>query len=165
MGQKRVFEYLRKCSHFFLHLVYNESLYYSPYTCANPTLGNLFPEIWTKMPLVNQIAGFLNQLYLQNKMIKKPVFCACLYRILETKSWLKNIEVGLIKNGRDHFGPRALKFAVSQEEINGINIMEEISLVCWYKFRQKRYFNNFWVVLVKNRCELLGLGFLKSVVS
>ena len=31
-------------------------------------------EIWIKMFLVNEIAGFLNQLYLQNKIMKNPDF-------------------------------------------------------------------------------------------
>ena len=37
---------------------------------------------------------------------------------MEIKSWLKNVGVGLVKNGCDHFG---LKLAVSQNGINGIN--------------------------------------------
>ena len=31
-------------------------------------------EIWAKILLANQIAAFLNQLYLQNKTMKKPIF-------------------------------------------------------------------------------------------
>ena len=37
---------------------------------------------------------------------------------MEIKSWLKNVGVGLVKNGCDNFG---LKLAVSQNGINGIN--------------------------------------------
>ena len=45
------------------------------YSCINPEFGkNLVPKIWTKMLLANQTVGFLNQLYLYNKMIKKPDF-------------------------------------------------------------------------------------------
>ena len=37
-------------------------------------LETLVPEIWAKMPLANQIAEFLNRLYLQKKMMKKSDF-------------------------------------------------------------------------------------------
>ena len=38
--------------------------------------------------------------------------------------------------------------------------------MCWYKLRKaKSYFNNFWVVVVKNGPGFLGLGTLKSTVS
>ena len=33
------------------------------------------PEIWTKMLLVSQIAGFLNQIYLLKKMKQPDFFC------------------------------------------------------------------------------------------
>ena len=32
------------------------------------------PEIWAKMLLANEIAGFLNELYLQNKIMKNSDF-------------------------------------------------------------------------------------------
>ena len=41
------------------------------------------------------------------------------YRFMEIKSWLKNIGVGVVKNGCGYSGLRTL--AVSQETINGIN--------------------------------------------
>ena len=34
----------------------------------------LVPEIWVKIVLANEIAGFLNQLYLQNKIMKSSDF-------------------------------------------------------------------------------------------
>ena len=34
----------------------------------------LVPQIWAKMLLANGIAGFLNQLYPQNKIMKNPDF-------------------------------------------------------------------------------------------
>ena len=44
---------------FFLNLGYNESLYYLLYSCTNSIFGkNLFPEMWAKMLLANQITGF-----------------------------------------------------------------------------------------------------------
>ena len=67
----------------------------------------------------------------------------------------------MVKNGYDHYGLRTLKLAVSQETINGINYFW-----CVYKFRKaKSSFNNFWVVVVKNSCGLLGLVTRKSAVS
>ena len=40
---------------------------------------------------------------------------------MKIKIWLKNVEVGLVKNGRGYCSLRTLKLAVSQEGINGIN--------------------------------------------
>ena len=46
-----------------------------PYSWTSLIFGkNLVPEIWDEMLLANQIVGFLNQLYLYNKMMKKPDF-------------------------------------------------------------------------------------------
>ena len=58
-------------------------------------------------------------------------------------------------------GVRALKLGVSQEGINGIK---------WFwcvdtNSGNSSYFNNFWVVAVKNGCGLLGQGALKSAAS
>ena len=66
-GPKRgFFEFIEKFSHsFFLNLVHKESLYYLLYSCSNLVLGkNVFPELWVKMLVVNQIAGYLHRLYL-----------------------------------------------------------------------------------------------------
>ena len=65
------FEFIGKFTHyFFLSLVCKESLYLLLYSFTNPILGkNLVPEIWAKMLLANQIAGFLIQLYLYKKII------------------------------------------------------------------------------------------------
>ena len=52
-------------------MVYKESLYQLLYFCTNPVLGqNLVPELQAKILLTNQIAGFLNQLFLLKKMMK-----------------------------------------------------------------------------------------------
>ena len=57
---------------------------------------------------------------------------------------------------------QALKLFVSQEGINGIKWV----WVFWQKCgKGKRYFNNFWVVVDKTRCGLLGFVTLTSVVS
>ena len=44
-----------------------------------------------KVILANQIAVFLNQLYLQNKIKKIAWFFACWYKFMNIKSWLENI--------------------------------------------------------------------------
>ena len=48
-------------------------------------------------------------------------FFACWYKIMEFKSWLKNIWWGVVKNGCGHSDHMTLKLAVSQEGIDGIN--------------------------------------------
>ena len=59
----------------------------------------------------------------------------------------------MVKNGSGYSDYRTLKLTVYQE------VMQE------RKIREvKSYFNNFWVVMVKNRGGLLGLGMLKSAV-
>ena len=41
----------------------------------------LVHEIWTKMFSANQIAGFFNEPYIQNKSMKEPVFFCMLIQI------------------------------------------------------------------------------------
>ena len=48
-------------------------------------------------------------------------------RFIEIKNWLKNIDVGVVRNSCGHSGLRTLKLALSQEGINGISWF----LVCW----------------------------------
>ena len=65
----------KNCASVFLNLFYDESLYQLLCSCVNATFGkNLVREIWTKMFSANLVAGFLNQLYFQNKLIKLPYF-------------------------------------------------------------------------------------------
>ena len=81
---------------------------------------------------------------------------------MEIKSWLKNIGVGVVKNGCDHPGLRTLKLAIPQKVSNGTNWF----LVCWQKFKKaKIYFNNFWMVVIENGRGLVALRTLKSAVS
>ena len=55
---------------------------------TNPVLGkNLVPEIWAKMLAPNQIAEFLNRLYIWNKMTKKPDFLH-----VDTDSWKLKVD-------------------------------------------------------------------------
>ena len=78
---------------------------------------------------------------------EKGWFFWCWYRFMKSRSWLKNIEVGVAKNGCGHSVFRTLKLAVSQGKMNEMNWF----LACWYKFmKTKSYFNNFLVVVLKS---------------
>ena len=63
---------------------------------------------------------------------EKAWFFARWCKFIEIKSWLNNIEMGVVINGCAHSGSRNLELAVSHKEINGINWF----LVFWYKFRK-----------------------------
>ena len=45
----------------------------------------LFPEVWVKILPANEIEGFLNQLYLQNRFLHD--FFAYWYKLTKIKSW------------------------------------------------------------------------------
>ena len=92
---------------------------------------------------------------------EKAWFFACWYKLMESRSWLKSIGVGIIKNGWSHSVLSTLKFAVCQGKMNEVNWF----LVCWYKFiKAKSYFNHILVVVVKNGHGLLDFRTLKSAV-
>ena len=95
---------------FFLNVVCNKSLYYLLYSCTCPIFGiwlDLVLDIWAKMLLANQIARFLDQLYLKNKLMKKPYLIH-----VDTDSW----ELKLIQKYWGGFGYKwTLKLALSQE--------------------------------------------------
>ena len=59
-------EFIKKSGYLlFVNLAVDESLYYMLCFCTKTISGkNLDPEIWAKMLLASQIAGFLNQLYI-----------------------------------------------------------------------------------------------------
>ena len=48
-------------------------------------------------------------------------FFAYWCRFIEIKSLLKNISMGVVRNGCGHSGLKTLKLAVSQEGINGVS--------------------------------------------
>ena len=70
--KNKFFEFIEIFGHWFLlNLFYNENLYYLLCFCTNRIIREIFvPEIWTKMCSANQIAGFFNWAYLQNKSMK-----------------------------------------------------------------------------------------------
>ena len=64
------FEFIEKFGHF-TELILYENLYYLLCSCSNPIFGKISVfEIWVKMLLANQIAGFFNQPYLQNNSMR-----------------------------------------------------------------------------------------------
>ena len=97
------FEFIKKFGHQFLqNSVYNESLYLL-YSSKNPIFGkSLDPEIWVKMLLDDQIAGFLNQARLQNKMKEQSDFCLFKLKVyikllgLVWPLWSPNSKIGCI---------------------------------------------------------------------
>ena len=90
---------------FFLILIYKESLYYLLYCSTNPIFwGNLVPEIWAKILLVNQIAGFLNQLDLQNKVMKRPDFLHVDTNLWRLKVAWNILGEDVVKNGCAYSG-------------------------------------------------------------
>ena len=57
----------------FWSLIHDESFYYLLHPFTNPIFGKIMiPEIRGKILLASEIVEFLNQLYLQNKTMKKP---------------------------------------------------------------------------------------------
>ena len=65
---------------------------------------------------------------------EKSWFFACRYRFMESRSWLKNIEVDVVKNGCGHSVLRTLKLTVCQVQMNEIKWF----LVCRYKFMKAK---------------------------
>ena len=72
---------------------------------------------------------FQSIIYIENNEI--AWFFACWYEFMNVESWLKNIEVGVVKNECGFCGNRTLKLAISQEGNNEINRY----WLCLYKFR------------------------------
>ena len=68
----------------------------------------------------NQIAGFFNQPYLQNKSVKQPHFLHVSANLYKLKVDQK-ISGCMVKNGCGQSGHGTLKLTVSQERIDGIN--------------------------------------------
>ena len=86
-------------------------------------------------------------------------FFTCWYRFMEIRIWLKNIGVGMVKNGCSHSVLKTLKMSRKNEWnklIFGVLIQIQ---------ETESYFNIFLVVVVKNVRGLLGLGTLISAVS
>ena len=107
---------------FFLSLDYDENSYHLLYSCKY-----LVP-VWIKLLLINQIAGFLNQLCLQNKIM---ILLDILYIIPNLRKlkvdW--KLSVGVVKMSMATLVAR-LQDWLHIKGINGINWI----FSCWYKF-------------------------------
>ena len=122
----RFFEFIGKFNHyFFLNLVHNESPNYFLYPCTNPIFEK---KKWIlryehKMTLANQIAGFLNQLYMQNKMMKLFFhgFFVSWHKFMIMKNLLKILGIGITKNERSSLDMGNLLYLKNQLT-NGLNL-------------------------------------------
>ena len=78
-----------------MNFFYNENLYHLLHSFKNRIFGkNIVPEIQAKMLSANQIAEYVNQLFLPNKLIKL---------------------LRMVKNGYDQSGLWTLKLTVFEE--------------------------------------------------
>ena len=113
---------------FFLHLVYKEGVYYLLYSCTNPMLEkNLVPGDMGKNVLCQSDCRISKSTLSLKQNNERVRFFARSYIFIEIRSWLKNIEMGMVKHGCGHFGHRTQTLTVSQEGINRINWL----FVCW----------------------------------
>ena len=113
---------------FFLHLVYKEGVYYLLYSCTNPMLEkNLVPGDMGKNVLCQSDCRISKSTLSLKQNNERVWFFARSYIFIEIRSWLKNIEMGMVKHGCGHFGYRTQTLTVSQEGINRINWL----FVCW----------------------------------
>ena len=127
-----------------------------------PYLGKIwFLRYWLKCFWSIRLQDFVIDYISKTKWWKSLMFCM-LIQINRNLKLIKNIGVGVVKNGCGHSSLRTLKLPVSQKWSNGINWF----LVCLQKFRKaKNYFNNFWMLVIKNGHGLVDLEFLKYAVS
>ena len=79
IGKKGFFQLIGKFGHqFLLNLIYNKNLYYWLCSCTGCIYVKIFvPEIWVRMFSANQIPGFFNQPYPQNKSVKQSDSLPC----------------------------------------------------------------------------------------
>ena len=63
----------------------------------------------------NQIAGFLNQLFLSEQSDETASFFACRYKFTKIESCSKIYWVNMVKKGHSQSGHRTLKLTVSKK--------------------------------------------------
>ena len=91
-----------------------------------------------------KIAGFSIKYISRTKWWNSLPFSMLIEKI---KSWLENIGVIVVKSGCDHPG-----HIVNEEWMDKLSWF----FACWCKFTKvKNYFQNFWVILVKNESHPL----------
>ena len=130
--------------------------------CTNSMFGKFFiPEILAKMFSADQIAGYFNHPYLQNRSMKQPDFVHALTNSHKLKLD-QNIFVWAVSK---MVWPVCLQDS-KIDCISKMNRWNELFFACWWKSRKtKSQFNDFWVGVVKNRCTHVVHETLKSTVS
>lgn len=131
-------------------MFYEESLHYLLWLCTSAIFGkNFIPEMWTKIFLANQIAWFSSQLSLSKNWELLKIFFLCEWSYMDLAT-LATLAMGL----KNWLYPKS-------------ELMEWTTFfTCWYKVRKaKSQFNNFWIDMVKNGCNLWGHWTLRSAVS
>ena len=109
----------------------------------------------------NQIAGFLNQPFLQSKSMKQPHFLHVDTKSQKFKVHRKFFGWAWSKMGVANL-VSVLNLNVSQEWTDGINWF----FACWNKFTQiKRWSKFFYLGMVKNGCGQSGCRNLKLTAS
>ena len=131
-------------------MFYSENLYYLLCCCTNPIFGKKpVPEIYAKMLSANQIAGFLNILFLQITLMKQPHFLHVDTNSQDLKVDWKFFWTDMMRKWCSQSGLWTLKLTLSQEWTNRFNCF----LTFWYKFTQiKRWLKMFGVGMVKKKC-------------
>ena len=97
---------------FFQNLVYNESLYYLLYSCTILIFGKNYWDM-DQNALGQSDCGIFISFTFIGPNSEIAWFLKGWYKFMKVKSWLKNTEVGVVKNGCGHSGSRTLNLAVS----------------------------------------------------
>ena len=114
---------------------------------------NLVPEKQVKMLSANQIAGFLNQLFLQCKLMDQLHFLH-----VNTKWQKLKVKIFLVGHGQR----LDVAKTISEKWADGIIDYFE----CWCRFtKNKSWSKMFWVSIFKNGCGQSGHGTLKLPIS
>ena len=162
-----------------LNLFCNENVYYLLCSCTNSIFRkNLVPEVYAKMLSANQIAWFLNEIFLQSKLSKSGLKTLKFTRMNPLQEWMDGINWFLhagrnsctLKGDQKFIGLAWSRIVWSLDSkidfISKLNKGINWFFACWYKFRKaKNWFNHFWVGLLKNGSGLLVHETLKSAVS
>ena len=144
-------------------MTYNENLYYLQCYCTSPIFGKIFvPEIWAKIFLVNQTAGFFHQPYLQNKSMKYPDFLHVdtishklkVYQKFSGWTWLKMDVASLVIELWNWL-------YLKNEWMEWTDILHAGA----NSGKLKCYFSDFWVAMVRIGRDHLFYETLKSAVS
>ena len=77
---------------------------------------------------------------------EKASFFACWYRIMENRSWLKCIGVGMVKNGSVHSVLRTLKLAVESQKLRIVwHRLSANQIVRCFKLKKRKNYMRYQV--------------------